>query len=514
MTTLWECIVKTSAVTLAAWIFSLLLRRRPAALRHSLWLCALAAFVLIPALLPLAHRTPAMHIPAALDKVLDTAAPFPTAIPQPTKRPNASQPVSTSRILLTLWLAGFLVLCIRRTRAAFRMKSIAGRSTPSPGEPDVHLSAEIHTPLTWGLFRPVILLPASAASWTPDCLRGILVHEREHIRRFDSLSHWLCELVCAAWWFHPLVWLARSRAAHERECACDDAVIRSGARPSDYATVLLNLLSTLPSKGEPLMALSVLSNFERRIGKILRPDIDRHPSSATTRAAIAVAAFALIVPLAILHAQDPAGYADLSGTVVDSSGARIPNALVTASGSGGNREVTRADLSGAWTLSGIPAGKYTVGVQAPGFAVTARTLTLAPGQHATVDEALQLGAIHETIRVVGTGQARRSVPQGDSSPERIRVGGNVQPANLMRQVKPAYPISARDQGIEGTVLLDAVIGTNGDVLSLVVVNKLADPDLAAAALRAVQQWHYQPTLLNGVPVEVVTTIAMNFTLQE
>jgi protein TonB len=103
--------------------------------------------------------------------------------------------------------------------------------------------------------------------------------------------------------------------------------------------------------------------------------------------------------------------------------------------------------------------------------------------------------------------------QVDDSPQRIRIGGHVQAGHLMRQVRPAYPKSARYQGIEGTVLLDAVIGTNGDVLSLVVVNKLADPDLAAAALAAVKQWHY-PTLPSGVPVEVVTTIAMNFTLQE
>ena len=90
----------------------------------------------------------------------------------------------------------------------------------------------------------------------------------------------------------------------------------------------------------------------------------------------------------------------------------------------------------------------------------------------------------------------------------------VQASKLLRQIKPPYPASAKAQGIEGTVLLSAIIGKDGDLLSVTVVNKLVDPDLAAAALNAVKQWHYEPTLLNGVPVEVITTITMNFELQE
>ena len=122
---------------------------------------------------------------------------------------------------------------------------------------------------TRGLLRPVILLPQHALAWTSECLESVLAHEREHIRRFDCLSHWLAELVCATWWFHPLAWLARNRAAHERECACDDAVLRGGIRPSDYASELLHLASTMPKQGEPVMALSALSDFERRIRTML-----------------------------------------------------------------------------------------------------------------------------------------------------------------------------------------------------------------------------------------------------
>jgi TonB family protein len=377
----------------------------------------------------------------------------------------------------------------------------------------VRFSDEVRTPLTFGLLRPVILLPPCALDWSPDLLASVLEHEQEHIRRSDPLFHWLAELVCVAWWFHPLAWLARSRAAHERECACDDAVLRSGVRPGDYASELLNLAATLPRKGEPVMALSALSDFERRIRNLLHSDTDRRPATPGTRLAAALAACALIVPLALLHAQAPAGLGDLSGTVTDITGARVPNAQITASGSTGNREIIRADAAGEWTLPGIPAGDYTVEAAAPGFALATNTIALAVGQKAALPQTLPLGKVRETINVVAQGQARRTADQNSASPQRIRIGGMVQATNLIRQVKPAYPAAAKAQGIEGSVLMKAVISKEGDLLSLTVMNKLADPDLAAAALDAVKQWHYRPTLLNGEPVEVETTITVNFQLE-
>ena len=520
MTTLWECIWKPSAAILAVWLVTLLLRRHSAALRHFLWLCGLAAFLLVPALSPLAHLTPVMRLAVAVPTALETL-PVQVAItptPQPRRQKSFLRPVTVSRILLWTWLAGSLVICIRRTRAAIRMKGIAGRAAPAPPSlatphaPPIFISGEVRTALTWGLFRPVILLPSCALRWSADCLRSVLEHEREHIRRWDSLSHWLAEAVCAAWWFNPFVWLARSRAAHERECACDDAVLRSGVRASDYASELLNLASTMPNKGEPIMALSALSNFERRITNLLRSDIDRRPANARARLSVALAAALVIIPLAILRAQAPVGQADLSGTITDPSGARVPNAMVIASGSE-NREVTRANAAGEWGFSGIPAGDYTVEVQAPGFKAASRTITLAPGQRATLDHALQVGSVRQNIKVIAQGQPRREVSQTNDTPQRIRVGGMVQATRLIRQVKPAYPASAKAQGIEGTILLQAIIGKDGNLLSVTVMNRLADPDLAAAALAAVKQWRYEPTLLNGEPVEVITTVTVDFELQ-
>jgi protein TonB len=91
------------------------------------------------------------------------------------------------------------------------------------------------------------------------------------------------------------------------------------------------------------------------------------------------------------------------------------------------------------------------------------------------------------------------------------VGGNVQQANLIRQVKPVYPALAKQARIQGTVELSAIIGKDGKVQDLKLVH--GHPLLVQAAIQAVRDWEYRPTLLNGEPVEVATTIDVNFTLQ-
>ena len=94
--------------------------------------------------------------------------------------------------------------------------------------------------------------------------------------------------------------------------------------------------------------------------------------------------------------------------------------------------------------------------------------------------------------------------------ERIRVGGQVQSARLVNQARPVYPPLARQARIQGTVRLEAVINKEGHIEELTVVS--GHPLLIQSALDAVSKWQYQPTLLNGIAVEVITTIDVNFTM--
>jgi protein TonB len=88
----------------------------------------------------------------------------------------------------------------------------------------------------------------------------------------------------------------------------------------------------------------------------------------------------------------------------------------------------------------------------------------------------------------------------------------VQAAKLIRQPKPQYPPLAKQARIQGTVRFNAVIGKDGTIQNLTLVS--GHPLLVPSAQEAVRQWVYQPTLLNNEPVEVVTTIDVNFTLSQ
>jgi protein TonB len=101
-------------------------------------------------------------------------------------------------------------------------------------------------------------------------------------------------------------------------------------------------------------------------------------------------------------------------------------------------------------------------------------------------------------------------PPPKEGPKRIRVGGQVQQARLISRPNPLYPPLARQARISGTVRLQAIIAKDGTIQELQVLS--GHPLLVQAALDAVKQWRYQPTLLNSEPVEVVTTIDVVFTL--
>jgi TonB family protein len=126
------------------------------------------------------------------------------------------------------------------------------------------------------------------------------------------------------------------------------------------------------------------------------------------------------------------------------------------------------------------------------------------------------GVIGGIIGSVPTAPPPAPLPPPDASnpvtPQRIRVGGFMQQAKLIQQAKPVYPTLAKQARISGVVKLNAVIGKDGTIQNLTVAS--GHPLLVPAAMEAVKQWVYQPTLLNGEPVEVVTQIEVNFTLSQ
>jgi protein TonB len=101
-------------------------------------------------------------------------------------------------------------------------------------------------------------------------------------------------------------------------------------------------------------------------------------------------------------------------------------------------------------------------------------------------------------------------PPKPAAPTRVKQGGNVTAASILNQTRPVYPALARQARIQGNVVLHAIIDKDGKVAQLEVIS--GHPLLVQSALDAVKQWRYKPTLLNGDPVEVDTTITVTFTM--
>ena len=211
----------------------------------------------------------------------------------------------------------------------------------------------------------------------------------------------------------------------------------------------------------------------------------------------------------------PDGGPSISGTVFDPSGARVPNTVVNVmKDSGVVKRTTVTNDEGGFALAVVPPGRYQLEVIGAGFAVYHERINLPDGVASPqLNVVLQPGPITESVEVVAKAAPRsRTTPQ-NAVPRRIRVGGQVEAAKLIEQKKPEYPESARLRGIEGVVLLEAVISMEGIPLNWKVLSS-PDPDLSEAAINAVREWRYQPTLLNGEPIEIVTTITVRFRLED
>jgi beta-lactamase regulating signal transducer with metallopeptidase domain/HEAT repeat protein len=160
--------------------------------------------------------------------------------------------------------------------------------------PRLVMSDRIEMAFACRALSPTVVLPASAESWTDDRRRAVLFHELAHVKRHDLLGHTLGRVACALYWFHPLVWTAAKKLRAESERACDDLVLSCGAKPSEYAQHLLDMVTSVRHHGAPVMALPMArkKEFEGRMLAILDPAVRRSApgrlQSATVIASLAV----------------------------------------------------------------------------------------------------------------------------------------------------------------------------------------------------------------------------------
>jgi beta-lactamase regulating signal transducer with metallopeptidase domain/HEAT repeat protein len=350
-------LAKATIILLAAIAITVTMRRASAGSRHLVWLVTLGTLLLVPALtawgpLRLAILPPT-HVAASpvISDVATPSLPTPvTVLPEANATPttvvsnqNAAVGDGTtilSRIeslsgfsaMLAIWVAVVIVITGWLAYGALVVRGIVRRARPLDTQdwlvplyevsdrleleeaPRLLRSEDAKMPFACGVFHPTIVLPAECDNWTADRRLAVLLHELAHVRRHDLAGHTLGRLACAIYWFHPLVWTAAKQLRSESERACDDLALACGARASDYAEHLLDIVTSVRNDRTPAVALAMArrKEFEGRMLAILDPEL-RHSSPSRWQSAGLIASLAILA--VVVGAAAPAPRAEILATI-------------------------------------------------------------------------------------------------------------------------------------------------------------------------------------------------------
>jgi beta-lactamase regulating signal transducer with metallopeptidase domain len=293
----WQAAVLLACVWAGLKIF----RVKSPTLRHQVWLFALIAVATMPALSGLVQSLPlpktnniALSYAVELPRIVvtnDVAPIAQTPSRAASVKPSTKKPVILS-LVFALWIAGVCAIVmtsavnglrLRRLRAGARLASLADLDCDEwncevlqTGKARLALSDEIHSPILLGVLRPVIVFPADIASWTSPMERSAMLrHELAHVERRDHYANLFQTVFGAVFFFHPLARYACRQLALEREMACDDHVVCSGAEAESYAESIIKAAERgigAPRGARQLALFGTRQILERRIEMILNKD--------------------------------------------------------------------------------------------------------------------------------------------------------------------------------------------------------------------------------------------------
>lgn len=326
--------IKSALICAVATIAAFLLRRSTAFVRGTVWVSALVGLLLLPAFFAL---SPVWNVPIIPDLaslsvgsyIPDSEKPEPGSTGAlPTERVDATGVASsaggTARVGIPwyawgilAWVAGgFLYLCWNLISHA-GVRSIVRRAVPADRQwtslldgmaKELNLSrkvrllrsGQIKAAIAVGIVDPVIVLPSDCDEWPASRRRFVLSHELAHVQRWDTLTETFALFTTIVYWFNPLVWHAVKRLRIERETDCDNAVLRTGAKPSEYAELLMNIAADLSASTTPAWQLSTISqgsNVKDRLMDILNQRVNRTRGSRRSAIVTGILALSLVLPI-------------------------------------------------------------------------------------------------------------------------------------------------------------------------------------------------------------------------
>ncbi len=286
----------------------------------------------VPAIEPVAPTAPMPSesiAPVVAPEIMEETTPAPAMaeIPPP---PSEAVPPLTYPVALSLYVCGVGVVLLRLLAAFVRLGLLA-RYSQHCTLPQVQYAAEQaarrfglsrsvsiriaaphsqeRIPMTWGYFRPCVLLPAESQDWDAAHLDAVLLHEFAHIARADWLMQQIAVLTCALYWFHPLVWKAARLLKLESERVCDASVVAAGIAPTEYASVLLATARAHKQRAfgyEGTISMANTTHLAIRIQSLLDRSTSRRKPSRRIVFSLSMVSLAGLLALAALRPADAA----------------------------------------------------------------------------------------------------------------------------------------------------------------------------------------------------------------
>lgn len=224
-------------------------------------------------------------------------------------------PFSRTLVIVSIWALGSCYFLLRIIVSVCRAKAIAANSTLIKNEFDtvipIAVSPTLDIPVTIGVFRPMIVLPAEQTNWPKRKTSMVLQHELTHVQRGDVFWQVIAAIAKSLVWFQPLAWLGETRMQLEREKACDNAVLKAGANSADYASELLDMAARLSGRQLNLVtALSMAQKpVESRLVSILSTSANRNSATVRFQSFVAIVFLTITIGLGIMRPFEPIAHA-------------------------------------------------------------------------------------------------------------------------------------------------------------------------------------------------------------
>jgi beta-lactamase regulating signal transducer with metallopeptidase domain len=316
-------VAKATLILIAALVVTRLTRTARASARHLVIASSFAALIALPVLLAAA---PAVTIDVPVTPSVPATA-TETTFSSPARAPIATAndaagaalpAISIANVLRATWLAGTIAFLIPVAAVLWRLSMIRRTGLPTAWRRDevAQLARErgvtkpvevveheaVPGPMTFGINRPVIVLPPDAREWSDAELRRALMHELEHIQRGDWIMQIVARVVAACYWFHPMVWTAWRRLCLEAERSCDDAVVMT-EEGADYAEQLVTLAQRMSATPvQPLLGMANRSDLSTRVTAVLDERLRRGRAGFALAAGTIAAAALMVMTVAPVRA--------------------------------------------------------------------------------------------------------------------------------------------------------------------------------------------------------------------